>query len=132
MQEKICQILREGNTRRTAAALVGIEEETLSRWLAAGAKGKEPYAQLYQAVKNAEEEAVRSRIAIIRKAAEEGNWQAAAWWLERKFPVEWGKQEKLRAELTGENGGPLLARVIHLTDEELQGLLGRMASSVRK
>jgi len=32
---------------------------------------------------------------VITKAAAEGNWQAAAWRLERKHPKRWGRQDKV-------------------------------------
>jgi hypothetical protein len=32
-------------------------------------------------------------VAIIQKAANEGTWQAAAWFLERTNPRKWGRHE---------------------------------------
>jgi len=131
MQERICRILREGNTRRTAAALVGIDEETFRRWMYLGERGREPYRAFYAAVKNAEEEAVQSRIAVIQKAAQDGNWQAAAWWLERKFPAEWGRIDRVQAEITGKDGGPLqVSRVDGLSEAEMRELLRQALESL--
>ncbi len=31
-------------------------------------------------------------LAKIQKAAADGNWQAAAWWLERRYPADWGRR----------------------------------------
>lgn len=42
----------------------------------------------------------------IEQAASDGNWQAAAWKLERRFPDVYG-QPKVRHEVTGPNGGSI-------------------------
>lgn len=80
--ERICAVLAEGNTRRTAAAIAGIDETTLWRWM-------NRHAEFAERVKTAEQEAVRRNVAIIQRAAEK-SWQAAAWWLERRYPADFG------------------------------------------
>jgi len=50
-------------------------------------------------------------VAIIETAAPR-NWQAAAWWLERKNYDRWGRKE--RTELVGEGGGPVLLSMAEL------------------
>jgi hypothetical protein len=42
-------------------------------------------------------------VALIQQAGQEGSWQAAAWYLERSYPMRWGKQGRL--EVTGSDGG---------------------------
>lgn len=49
--------------------------------------------QFWRAVKKAEALAENAAIQTIQKAAEK-NWQASAWWLERKFKDRWGRQDK--------------------------------------
>ncbi len=39
---------------------------------------------------------------IIDKAAADGKWQAAAWKLERRYPSQYGRQEKRLLEHSGE------------------------------
>lgn len=97
--ERICSVLADGNTRRTAAAVVGIDENTLLRWI-------HRHADFAERVKTAEQEAVRRNVAIIQRAAER-TWQAAAWWLERRFPDEFGQRPKQAIELSGPEGGPV-------------------------
>ena len=46
-------------------------------------------------MKKAEKEAIARNVALIQRAAQEGNWQAAAWWLERKYFEDWGRKDKL-------------------------------------
>ncbi len=111
VQDRICQLLKAGNTFRTACEVAGIGESTGREWRARGEErhaaraGDDDYASFAAAVQRAEEEAVARNVALIQKAATNGTWTAAAWWLERKFPAEWGKVD--RHEHTGRGGGPI-------------------------
>ncbi len=111
VRERICQFLKAGNTFRTACEVAGIAASTGREWRARGEdrhsarEGDEDFALFAVAVQKAEEEAVARNVALIQKAAAEGTWTAAAWWLERKFPAEWAKVD--RHEHTGRGGGPI-------------------------
>jgi hypothetical protein len=93
-QQAICAAVAAGNNRETAAAAAGISERTLRRWLQdARRRGDEsPFWPFLAALKKAEAEAVMGAITLINRAARKGAWQAAAWWLERKYPEHWGRQ----------------------------------------
>lgn len=101
---KIINLLQDGNYRKTAAVIAGITEETLCRWIKKGrtSKSKGKYYQFYQAVKKAEETAQAYHLQQIRKASENGSWQASAWYLERKCPDEWGRRQRVELEHSGE------------------------------
>ena len=79
----IIAAIEQGAPLRHAAAYAGISEDTLARW-------REKHADFADAIKAAEARAVIGRLARIRRA-EEDSWQAAAWWLERKYPSEFGR-----------------------------------------
>jgi transposase len=68
---------------RHAAAYGGVDERTFARW-------REKYVDFADAVKAAEARAVAGRLARIRRAEDE-SWQAAAWYLERRYPQEFGR-----------------------------------------
>ena len=68
---------------RHACAYGGISEDTFARW-------RVKYADFAESVKAAEARAVAGRLARIRRA-EEDSWQAAAWYLERRYPQEFGR-----------------------------------------
>jgi transposase len=93
-QQAICAAVAAGNNRQTAAAAAGISERTLRRWLQdARRRGEEsPFWPFLAALKKAEAEAVVSALTFINRAARKGAWQAAAWWLERRYPEHWGRQ----------------------------------------
>lgn len=63
-----------------------------------------------QAVDQAEADAKVESIARIRTAGKQGVWQADAWYLERKYPGEYGRT---RVELSGVDGAPLKVTIEH-------------------
>lgn len=96
---QICEILAEGNPRRTACVLAGVSEETFYTWLRAK-------PEFSEAIKTAESEAIRRNVGIVQTAAKR-HWQAAAWWLERKAPDEFGQRSRQTVEVSGPEGGPV-------------------------
>lgn len=81
------QALREGNTRRAAAALGGIGESTFQEWL----HEKVGFAA---AVEKAEGECEAEMVSRVRRAALGDTWQAAAWWLERRRAADFGRKDQ--------------------------------------
>ena len=52
------------------------------------------YVEFLQGVKKAEGEAVLRNIAVVSAAAQK-HWVAAAWWLERRYPDQFGRRERI-------------------------------------
>jgi hypothetical protein len=75
--------VEQGTPYRHACAIAGFSEASLRRW-------REEHDEFDAAIKAAEGRAVASRLARIRVAANT-HWQADAWWLERKYPHEFGR-----------------------------------------
>jgi hypothetical protein len=94
---QIIDCLKAGNTRTAAAALAGIDQDTLTNWI-------NRYSDFSEAVKKAEAEAETRSVKIIQEAANH-SWQAAAWWLERRRYEDWKKREE--KALTDKDGGAL-------------------------
>jgi len=94
----IIQAIEVGAPYRHAAAVAGIDEDTFTNW-------KKRHSEFSDAVKEAEGKAVTGRLARIRMA-EPDHWQAAAWWLERKYPNEFGKTVQ-ENQVTGKDGEAL-------------------------
>ena len=93
-KEDVIKALRAGNSRRDSALYAGISETTFYSWMARGREGEPIYAEFLEAVEKAEAQSVVRNVAIIQRAAEE-TWQAAAWWLERKRPDDWGRRQRM-------------------------------------
>jgi hypothetical protein len=80
--------LEAGMTRRAACAYGGFHHTQLYRWMRTS-------APLRTAVEKAEGRAEATYLAQIARAATNGTWQAAAWWLERRLPSEFGQRARL-------------------------------------
>lgn len=89
--------LRAGNTRSAASAYAEVSRTTFYRWM-------EDVA-IRDAVEKAEADAEVRFASQVAKAATNGTWQAAAWWLERRRPEAFALRSKV--EMTGKDGGPI-------------------------
>ncbi len=107
--EQIAAAIRGGCYVETASALCGVSKDTFYRWLkeALGEDASPLHVKLSDAVKKGLAEAEARDVAVIDSAAQSGQWQAAAWRLERKFPEKWGRQARLQVEHSGPEGGPI-------------------------
>lgn len=95
LTEELCGYLRAGNYIETAAHLAGVWPRRVFGWVKRGQSDPDsPYAAFAQAVKRAEADAEQESINRIRLAGRSNVWQADAWYLERKAPQRWGKQER--------------------------------------
>lgn len=111
----ITQAIAAGNYQRTAMKLAGIGESTFYQWLELGRQGRKPYKEFAESVEKAQAQAEARNVAIIEQAASE-SWQAAAWWLERRFPDDWGRKERV------EHGGNVTLGLYDARDELLKRL----------
>jgi len=107
--ERLIQAVRGGNYLKTACAFAGIDYTTLRRWILKADEPDAPpeYREFKEALEKARADAEVASLAKIQKAANEGQWQAAAWFLERSMPDRWAKKDKTQIELTSEDGGPV-------------------------
>ena len=110
MTDLICDALSRGHYPQFAAANAGISYETLKNWLKKGKSDFERLSRLdergvplrdedyslffdlYMKVQKALFNVQDSPLQNIIAASEE-DWRAAAHFLERRFPKEWGKKE---------------------------------------
>lgn len=111
--ERLIQAIRAGSYADVAARAVGIDPSSYYNWMKRGreAERKEngdaandedfPYVELFESIKEAEAIAENEAIQRIQTAAQQGTWTADAWYLERKFPDRWGRQEVRKVTLTG-------------------------------
>lgn len=108
----LLQALQAGNYVETACAYAGLAVSTVYLWLDRGnkekqriAQGGQPdpkeatYLEISEAIEKARANAVVANVAVIQQAARSGTWQAAAWWLERSMPQQFGR--RIQAEVTG-------------------------------
>ena len=104
VQDLIVQALNVGAHHEHACQYGGISKDTFYAWLKKGEEGKPPFSDFSDAVKKAESQAGVGYLALIDSAARAGNWQAAAWKLERRWPMLYGRR---MLEVSGPGGGPI-------------------------
>ena len=107
--EKVCAAIYAGNYAKIAAQLSGISESTYYAWLAEAEKEDcDPlFLEFSESIERAEAAAEVEAVALIRQSAKNGNAKDAQWLLERKHGERWGRNDKLRQEITGADGAPL-------------------------
>lgn len=119
---RFAEAIRASATRKDACAIVGISVDTFGRYM-------KEYPDFAEMVERVELEVKAEMIAVVRKAAVEGNVVvtvrrrkiagvvvaeeetvrkekdvgAAKWWLSRRYPEEWGD----RLALSGPDGGAI-------------------------
>lgn len=83
-----------GATYKMACSYAGIGESTFHKELAMGREGQDAESiEFLASIKKAEAEAGLKWLGQIEAAAQQGNWQAAAWRLERRYPQEYARRQ---------------------------------------
>lgn len=94
LADELVRLLSAGNYDETAAKAAGVAPRTFREWLQRGLSlrdADEPYRQLRRRVDEARAKGEATHVARIAKAAQDGDWKASAWYLERAHPERWGK-----------------------------------------
>ena len=80
----ILRALKHGASYKRAAEAAGISYETFRTW-------RESDPAFSAALQKAQAAMTAKALRAIEEAHQSGAWQAAAWWLERTFPEEYGR-----------------------------------------
>ena len=108
--DRIIQALDAGAFFDDACAWAQVSRSAGYDWLARGKAAREEqeaegprhelsaadraYMDFADAVEKARASATITNLAVIRQAAQNGTWQAAAWWLERTQPHKYGRFQR--------------------------------------
>ena len=134
-QRDVCvQVIRDGGTDRAAFGSAAISESTFYDWMKRGedlvgqtklTRVQTAQVQFLEDIKKARAEAEIRAMRVIQVAMAE-HWQAAAWYLERRYPGQYGRREVV------EHAGELRVKGYvnvspedfddELTEEELSGV----------
>jgi transposase len=91
--QKILDAIRLGAPFNQACNAAGIHVDTFIEW-------RKRYSEFAEAVKEAEGQGVQNWLTVIETAANNGNWQAAAWKLERRFPQDFARRDRLPIDVS--------------------------------
>lgn len=123
-EQTLLDYIRIGTPIRKAVTATGIAEKTFYNWMTRGMAERERlslvpdakenpteviFLQFLQRVEQARAEAITKKVAVIAKAGNDGDWRAAAWYLERQVPEDFGKTD--RFEIGGTNGEAIKVQV---------------------
>lgn len=99
--KRITDALKMGATYELACNYGGISYDTFCTW-------RNEKDEFSEAIKRAEGSAVVGWLAKIEQAANDGQWQAAAWKLERRYPEMYGRRVNDNHNThSGPNNGPI-------------------------
>jgi hypothetical protein len=98
--KRIVESIREGNYIGASCGTAGIDISTYYKCVASSKSDDAPrgFVQFSEEVAIARTEAENRMVECIRTPADNGSWQAAAWWLERSQPSRWGRQQRILQE----------------------------------
>jgi hypothetical protein len=109
--DRIIEALTAGAFFDDACAYAGVSKSAAYEWLAKGRdtravleehdktpddlkRNERAYLDFTDSVERAKAGVVVSSLVTIRRAAQEGTWQAAAWYLERTQPSKFGRWQR--------------------------------------
>lgn len=108
-RDELINLIVLGMPVNKAVAMVNISESTFYKWMSRGMierdrlatipnaqpKPEESiYLQFLQSLTRARAEAIAKKVAVVSSTASQGDWKAAAWWLERQVPEDFGRVDK--------------------------------------
>ena len=92
---RLLQAIRLGSSLKGAARRGGISEFTYHRWIRRGREAKSgAYREFFEEVEAARSDGELALLANIQKAGKRGDWRAAAFILERRWQMEYGRELK--------------------------------------
>ena len=107
--ERLVKAIKVGATYDLACKYAGTSYSSFERWMRRGETATSGIERkLYEAIELAEGAAATAWLAKIEQAASDGQWQAAAWKLERRYPEMYGRRvNDNRNTHSGPDGGPI-------------------------
>jgi len=133
--EPLVEYLKEGMFFLEACHLCGIGATTARKWIKAGIAdlkaGRESDAALFaQRVNAAMAEAKLLRVRALNQAASNpAFWAAAAWWLERRYPQQFGRQDRMNMNITGNINRQTEIEVTEEEVDAIRSVLGKLGES---
>lgn len=115
---RLVDMLSKGVYLSHAAGALGVNRRTIAIWIKRGHDEKEAgksnkYTALVDAVETAKAKGAAAMTEVITRAAKR-DWKAAAWYLERVHPEDFGPVKDVTVRHSG--------HVSHLTSEDLEDL----------
>jgi transposase len=102
IKTKLLKALAAGNHYEPACAYAGISYQTFRNWMKRGeTASRGEYLEFFETVQGAIAQGEIASVAKIKKA-EDSDWRAAAWMLERRHPDRWASTQRVKLEVEKE------------------------------
>lgn len=99
VKEKFFAAISNGHTYESSCALAGISERAFYQWKVKGTDPTEKRNSEYvQFMQELQEKEALAKIKLLSDIQKSDSWQAKAWILERRWPEEWGRKDKVSIE----------------------------------
>jgi hypothetical protein len=103
IQKEIERVLRSGHTITVACGFNNISRQTFFQWMS---KPGKKYNDFRDTMEKALAHSQAGYVEIVKKGAEKDPG-LAKWMLERRWPKEFAPVQRIEAEHTGKDGGPI-------------------------
>lgn len=119
LTDEAIKLVRNGATNADVIAYIGVVESTFYNWL----KNPKTKAQrkLSEGLKKAETERKLWHLQRIHNAAQNGDWKASAWYLERRYPNEYARTQRIQGEINTIQKPDALTQAILETAKKMEG-----------
>lgn len=105
IEAKVLAAIRVGLTLPKACLACGVPYQTVEHWIRTGCDEFSARAKAAMAE--------REMLWLNELRHQERGWQRIAWLLERTCPEEYGRKDRVQAEVSTPDGGPLIVFVRH-------------------
>lgn len=122
LTREISTYIRDGNSPTISATLVGISPSTYFNWMSKGSNQESRFMEFLESIERAKAQSIVNRLAHIARAADSGNWRAAAWLLERMAPESFGKNSTRAPEV----GAPRLDKPQGVSIQKLEESMAKI------
>jgi len=121
------KLAEHGCMDKDIAAMMGVLPSTFSEWI--NHPRNEAQRELSEALNQARAKAKDAMLQVIMRAAiEDRTWQSAAWYLERKYPSEYARADRVSLDATHKVKADV--DVSGMTDEQLRERIRELAKGV--
>lgn len=119
LAEEAVKLVKGGASNADVIAWLGVSETSFYKWL------REPQnraqRELAQGMKKAETERKLWHLQKIHKAADNGDWKASAWYLERRYPDEYAQTRRITGAVETVQKSDALTEAIRETARAMEG-----------
>lgn len=113
IMEKVLDGIKAGLSYEGACGLARVSYRTFLRWRTAGENNKTgKYSQFCLELEYAE---AIAEAELLKRIKKDPDTKYACWLLERRHPNRWGRQDKVKQEVTGKDGGTI---ILHFDKED--------------